>query len=387
MKNDQNNETSGDANGSQELSEKDWDLLLDRIEGGKCVPFLGVKACSGIAQKRFDIASDWESRFDEHLFDIDLEHGIHLDVSELTDSLRNEFLKSGCVLSGSAQATVNRSGATWEIEDEGAVYIICKQNKLLKVSTPTYPFKRNGNLVRVLPSTVQLSLVTGSFPRTKLLQNSSTACVPDYHDLGEPYRIISDLPFPVYITTNYNDYLYQVLKQKPDAEPRLMICGWKDEVKRRWPIRKPDFKNVNPANPVVFHVCGHVNDSSSIVLTEDDYLQLLANLKPLKCLPPKIEGAISRSTLLFLGYTSFNWDLRVLLRIVSQFKTRAPGRRHIAVLQMEPTDEVAAPGEERRFQRYFEQYFETAFQIHVYWGSCQDFAAELWDRWQRREQS
>ena len=45
------------------LEATDWDLLLRRIQGGKCTPFLGAGACFGTLPLGADIAQEWATEW------------------------------------------------------------------------------------------------------------------------------------------------------------------------------------------------------------------------------------------------------------------------------------------------------------------------------------
>ena len=45
------------------LEESDWEILLDRIRGGRCTPFLGAGACHGALPLGGDVARALAARF------------------------------------------------------------------------------------------------------------------------------------------------------------------------------------------------------------------------------------------------------------------------------------------------------------------------------------
>ncbi len=73
----------------------------------------------------------------------------------------------------------------------------------------------------------------------------------------------------------------------------------------------------------------------SYVITEDDYIDYLAQPDPLKLLPPSIRAVIQKSSFLFLGYRLRDWNFRVILRRI--WRDRPPDFPSWAVL-LEPTD-------------------------------------------------
>lgn len=72
----------------------------------------------------------------------------------------------------------------------------------------------------------------------------------------------------------------------------------------------------------------------SVVLTENDYIDFLAN-DLLKKIPPTILGAMRKARLLFLGYSLQDWNFRVLLRRLNAIHgvEREPNKRHWAILR------------------------------------------------------
>lgn len=59
-------------------------------------------------------------------------------------------------------------------------------------------------------------------------------------------------------------------------------------------------------------------ESSSFVVTEDDYIDYLARAKMPQLLPKVLEAELRRNRFLFLGYSLKDWNLRVFLRRISQ---------------------------------------------------------------------
>lgn len=375
----------------RELTDEDWAILLSSIDTGNCTPFIGIEACTSIADKRLEIARQWEVKFYDYVFGIDVALISGLNERIADEQLRQEFRNNQRPLSSSACIAVLERGQKWAVMDLAATYVIertASADEQLKVNEARYPFRTRDDLVRAAQY-ISVQAKDWSYAKNEVAKELVSICAPTYDDPDEPYRILADLPFPVYITTNYNDFLYQVLDEKPDASPKKMICRWNESLQKQAPRgrRKPDFSNISPATPLVFHLYGHVDEPNSLVLTEDDYFELVSNIKPLKILPERVQRAIASNTLLFVGYRSFDWDLRVLLRLVSQLKVPYPRRTHIAVLQMEPAARGASSTERERLKQYFDHYFESVFDIRVFWGSCHDFSVELRERWQQYDRA
>lgn len=343
------------------LEEKDWDLLLHRIKDGKCTPFLGAGACFGTLPLAADIARVWAQQYH-------------------------------------------------------------------------YPLPDTGNLARVAQYlAVQYDPM---FPKEEILrQFFEDPAPPDFTnpEKPEPHFVLADLPLPIYMTTNYDDFMVQAL-QKRKKKPTRELCCWnklleKNEKQSSIFASNPDFEPT-PTQPLIFHLHGHDGVPESLVLTEDDYLDFLVNTsRNLALLPHQIARALSGSSLLFIGYSLEDWTFRVLFRgLVSS--TEPSLRRISLTVQLQPPELVGEVhlktgdkitgkiGEEaegritvespaigivsldKKFverivakednakeirekqQEYLSKYFNDK-DIRVYWGTAQEFAADLRERWEK----
>ena len=59
--------------------------------------------------------------------------------------------------------------------------------------------------------------------------------LPQYKD--SPYTILAELPFPIYVTTNYDNFMEKALKDK-SREPVSEFCKWDPEAKYNIQNRK-----------------------------------------------------------------------------------------------------------------------------------------------------
>lgn len=338
------------------LTETDWGLLLRRIKDGKCTPFLGAGACVGTLPLGSDIARAWAQQHN-------------------------------------------------------------------------YPLQDPGNLARVAQYlAVQYDPM---FPKEEILQQFfKDAAPPDFMQPDETHRVLADLPLPIYMTTNYDNFMVQALQERK-KNPTRELCCWNNLLKEQPSIFScnPSFEPT-PAQPLVFHLHGHDGVPESLVLTEDDYLDFLVNTsRNLELLPHQIQRALSGSSLMFIGYSLEDWTFRVLFR--GLVTATEPALRRISLtVQLQPpklmgevhlttgdkiigeigeerdghiTIESPAVGvvsidkkfvervvaredngeEEREKQQdYLNKYFD-AKDIRVYWGTAQQFAAELRERWEK----
>jgi hypothetical protein len=221
-------------------------------------------------------------------------------------------------------------------------------------------------------------------PRWEIKHRFEKVKAPDFSDPDEPHGILADLPFPIYITTNYDDFMVQALKDRK-KHPEQEVCRWNEVLKdlKDCPSvfkREPPFKPDND-HPLVFHLHGHIGVLQSLVITEDDYLNFLVSASVDRdIIPELINSAFRRTSLLFLGYKLADWDFRVLFRRIVGFLDRSARQVHVSVQFVPVGDEVS--NEERvKVQNYLNHYFGK-HEIKVYWGKCREFLAKLKEKWE-----
>jgi len=236
-----------------------------------------------------------------------------------------------------------------------------------------YPLKDCDDLTRVAQF---LAVDRGDpmFPKEEILNLFRDVESPDFEEPDETHGVLADLPLPVYMTTNYDDFMVQALRSRR-KDPKRELCQWNRYVKDQPSIfeTEPGF-NPTPANPVVFHLHGHNEVPESLVLTEDDYMDFLVNIsRDQALLPPRIQRALTGASLLFIGYRLADWSFRVLFRgLVSSME--ASLRRISVAVQLPPDDQ--------NVQNYLADYFGN-INVKVYWGTAREFAAELRGHWRR----
>ena len=218
------------------------------------------------------------------------------------------------------------------------------------------------------------------FPKEELAAAFRDYVLPDFNAPDEPHGVLARLPLPIYITTNYDDLMVRALqarKRKPVRE----VCRWKKDLEGV-PSKFDGEYVPSEEQPVVYHLHGHVDNPLSMVLTEDNYLDFLVRITvtPTQILPPRIEEGFSDSTLLFLGYALVDWDFRVLFRALVEYLEKSSSRSHVSV-QLLPVPQDMTEEQKHRVQNYFDNYYEH-LNIQVFWGTCNEFIAELGRRWE-----
>jgi SIR2-like domain len=250
-----------------------------------------------------------------------------------------------------------------------------------------FPFDDDRDLARV----TQFAAIRGGsrqYVKQQVVDNMfASVQLPDFRAHDEPYAVLADLKLPIYITTNYDDFMYEALADRGRAPVRA-ICPWytKDRTEIRQAtalFRENTGFNPDSTRPIVYHLHGHRSVPESLVLTEDDYIDFLVRVSgDPKLLPPVIQSSLTSKMLLFVGYSLADWTFRVIFR--GLLSTRPPGSTHAHVsVQLPPS--AHGPGDERplRIQEYLDRYFEQQ-NIWICWEDARAFSAELRRRWEDR---
>jgi len=216
------------------------------------------------------------------------------------------------------------------------------------------------------------------FPKDEMIEHwFEDLKTPDFTKPNDPHGMLADLPLPIYLTTNYDNFMVEALKAE-GKKAYQEFCRWSNVLKEAPGIFDNAYEP-DPENPVVFHLHGHTNIPESLVLTEDDYLDFLVNISNDRdLLPLRIQRALSGSSLLFIGYRLADWSFRVLFRgLVTS--TESSLRRISVTVQLPPPRKNDGPAADLQ-QKYLTKYFGSK-DIRVYWGTATEFAEELRARW------
>ncbi|MBX6387619.1 MAG: SIR2 family protein [Frankia sp.] len=226
-----------------------------------------------------------------------------------------------------------------------------------------------------------LASVLGRGPaavRQRVVDDVRAAAPPDFGVQTEPHALLARLPLPVYLTTNYDGYLAAALRQA-GRNPRSAVCPWYVGAERG--AQEPDeFAEAfpNTQEPAVLHLYGSVEEPRSMVVTEEDHVELLLALareqavgRPI--IPPAIRPALTSRPMLFLGHDPRDWSFRLLFHGLMRTAAAIEPRRR-AVLQVDPLGFGDDQGE--RARRYLTSYFQR-WNIAVFWGGLDEFCSAL----------
>jgi hypothetical protein len=298
------------------MTDADWLTLVDALRSGRCTPFIGAGACHR---------------------SLPLGH-------ELADELAEQ----------------------WE-----------------KESRFPCPLPRDHRGLRRLDQVAQFVAVRlgSSYVQNFIARRIRAAPPPDNGDPLEPHRYFAQFNFPLYLTTNYDSFMVDALRYA-GKNPQQEFARWPSHLLASVCSRYDD-SSYQPtvAEPVVFHLHGCVGMEDGIgalVISEDDYLDFLVNLAkgtPVAphpaIVPLRIERAICMNSLLFVGYSLNDVNLRVVLRGI--FSKMSPSHQPKSVAVQLP------PDGNPEYQGYLEQYFDR-LKVMIFWGTIEEFIRALESR-------
>jgi hypothetical protein len=242
-----------------------------------------------------------------------------------------------------------------------------------------YPLDDSTDLIRV-SQFVAVEMEDAMYPKEEIARRFKNVAPPDFNLPDDPHGFMADLPLPVYITTNYDDFMVKALRAR-GKQPEQEFCRWNSSLYGLPSVfDRPDYVP-RPETPLVFHLHGHAGHPASLVLTEDDYLDFLIAIskKDARLLPPRIQEAMAGASLLFVGYRIADWNFRVLFRSLVSYLEVSQQRKHVSV-QVLPLGDAADNQRKLKALNYLDKYYKE-LKTRVYWGTGREFMAELKERW------
>ncbi len=241
-----------------------------------------------------------------------------------------------------------------------------------------------------------------SSPKEILFREVETINPPDFSTKeleNTPHSVLADLNLPIYITTSYDLFMEAALKSKGKS-PISEFCRWNRAlsdlaIPSVLPLGKGSrgakYHTPTQASPIVYHLFGlyslmgeyrpqgediDMDIPQSLVLTEKDYIDFIYTLGRLgdeNMFPAPIRTAISRSSLLFVGFSLDDLSFRVTFQGLVNSQSRL--KEMSLSVQLPPHDKA------EQATKYLQEYTRQMFKIQVYWGDVSKFCEELRTRW------
>jgi hypothetical protein len=237
-----------------------------------------------------------------------------------------------------------------------------------------YPLDRHEDLMEVADYLVWH--YGDDVPYVKALVCSELrAGVPDFGDPLEPHGLLAALPLPIFITTNYDDFLYRALIHAGKS-PNVAICPWHQGIDRSEELLGSEAGwNPRPETPLVYHLHGSQRHPESIVLTSEDYEEFIVSLvADQRMVPPVIRGALTTRSLLFIGYGMRDMTFRAIFTGLQRVLPGIVRRSHVSVQR--PLCDHSRGGGGAQTMRYLTDRYKK-WRISIYWGTIDEFIGEL----------
>ena len=351
-----------------------------------------------------------------HIFDVDYDQELGVDNEPDDDAQDSDFdmteTENGndedeLVLNVTEQlAQLWAQEISYPLVDDHQIARVAQYNKLIKENARTanesyLVFLKNTllnvaeGLCRFDSDNEQLAFIE-QLRLERLLSFSDIVTELDFptfpNGRQDPLRILARLPLKIYIATGYHEFIEREL-EAAGKHPRSRLCFWNmrpDSVAKEHQFDhdyKPDADN-----PVVYHLFGMERYPESLVLSEDDYLDLLwALAKDIpgdsgeRIIPPFLEAELHDSSLLLLGYRLQDWDLSVLFHGLLWGGHTDISRRLASTAIHLDLKEQPLVRDRKKAELYLKSYFGQA-QLDVQFGDSDDFVAKLWQEWRRFSQ-
>lgn len=202
--------------------------------------------------------------------------------------------------------------------------------------------------------------------------------------MSDPLRILAKLPFSIYVTTSYFNFLERALEAE-GKQPRTQVCFWSGGKGSAKPEHAPDpVFDPSVMQPAVYHLYGLEDYPQTLVMSEDDYMNFLITVAQdtdtqNPKIPLRLREGLADSRLLLLGYHVKDWDFRVLFRFILQYRSAKSAPRSM-LIQLKPGEKQMSDKE--KSVRYLSQYFDEN-QFDVDWTNPEKFIQRLWNEWDK----
>ena len=177
------------------------------------------------------------------------------------------------------------------------------------------------------------------------------------------YDILAQLPVSVYVSTSFDTLLVEALR-KTGKDLRQVVCRWNKHIEDGTELDTSFRPSV--ANPMIFHLFGHMDRPESLVLSEEEMVEFLVNVSAdPNLIPHMVQRALVSSMQLFVGVS----PLSNVFQFLSRF-TREGARGHLMQMLTSP---------ERAESEYYSAYLSLK-NVKPYFGTAEQFLTELHQR-------
>lgn len=187
----------------------------------------------------------------------------------------------------------------------------------------------------------------------------------------DPLLVLANLPFRVLLTTSPYTFLESALL-KAGKTPCTSVIRWRKDLRDLIQWHDDPLCGEDPLRPLVCHLFGLDHYSSSLVLTEDDYLDFVVDVNlgrgddKRDSVPAQVRQALSRD-LLVLGFSLNSWAFRAIYAGLIKSDDVPRETRGICV-QLPPSEAE---------RNYLHDYLQREARFEVVWKDLAHYAEDL----------
>jgi len=196
---------------------------------------------------------------------------------------------------------------------------------------------------------------------------------PDFEGKEDnPLLVLANLPFRTILTTSPFMFIEDALR-RAGKEPLTAVCRWRKDLSDLIDENIDDHYRPDAHHPLVYHLYGLDTYSSSLVLTEDDYLEFLVNVSQGRGDDSRdnvhalVRRALS-SDLLVLGFDLNSWGFRALHAGLIKSDETHKEKQGLCILQFAPSNAE---------KQYLHDYVKREARFDVFWGTFHSYSQEL----------
>lgn len=163
---------------------------------------------------------------------------------------------------------------------------------------------------------VSLCFETDKMFRRKVLVDELKRLLVDGKKPSPALKMLADLPFRIFVTTNYDLLLDEALEKSGTDKKCKTIIYDPDKDDKHRPTENP-LEDPTPENPIVFKMHGDLSQDESIVITDEDYIRFIMRMgdkDKYNPIPEIVRFDMQRWPILFVGYSLRDYNLRLLFR-------------------------------------------------------------------------
>jgi len=183
------------------------------------------------------------------------------------------------------------------------------------------------------------------------------------------HRKLAELPFALIISSTPDSMFYQALLENGNKHPHVESYNFRGGTEQHVVAAGSE------ESPLLFYLCGTIDDPSSVVVSENDLIDFLAAV--ISKNPPLPSNILSElqsrnKSLLFLGFGFHNWYLRVLLHVLQLHPKESTS---FALEQFAPVPAAD------QFQNEVIFFQESDYKLKICDSKVDEFVEELSERY------